>query len=82
MFAFHFVAIGPFLAEIWQILYLTLKNLGQVHDENGPKSNQVIYRSGPTTVPKMKQIQKVVEKLSREQESAAGGGGVRTGTKT
>ena len=48
-----------------------------------PKSNKVIYRSGPTTVPKMKEIQKVVQKLSREQESAAGGsGGVRTGTKT
>ena len=47
------------------------------------KSNQVIYRSGPTIVPKMKEIQKVVEKLSREQESATGGGGgVRTGTKT
>ena len=38
----------------------------------------------------MKEIQKVVQKLSREQESAAGGGGsgggaggsVRTGTKT
>ena len=38
----------------------------------------------------MKDIQKVVQKLSREQESAAGGGGagggggggVRTGTKT
>ena len=29
MFAFCFVAIGQFLAEIWQILYLTLKNLGQ-----------------------------------------------------
>ena len=47
----------------------------------------VIYRSGPTIVPKMKEIQKVVQKLSREQESAAGGGGgagggVRTGTKT
>ena len=42
-------------------------------------------------MPKKKQIQKVVQKLSREQESAAGGGGgadagggggVRTGTKT
>ena len=37
-------------------------------------------------MPKMKEIQKVVQKLSREQESAAGGGGgggdVRTGTKT
>ena len=65
---------------------LTLKNLGQGHDESRPKSNQVIYRSGPTIVPKMKEIQKVVQKLSREQESAAGGGagggGVRTGTKT
>ena len=34
----------------------------------------------------MKEIQKVVQKLSREQESVAGGGGasdgVRTGTKT
>ena len=32
----------------------------------------------------MKNIQKVVQKLSREQESAAGGGGggVRIGTKT
>ena len=88
MFAFRFVAIGPFLAEIYQIPYLTLKNLGQGHDENRPKSNQVICRSGPTIVPKMKEIQKVVQKLSREQESAAGGGGggggggVRTGTKT
>ena len=71
----------------WDIAipYLTLKNLGQGRDENRPKFNQVIYRSGPTIVPKMKEIQKVVQKLSREQESAAGGGGagggVRTGTK-
>ena len=39
-------------------------------------------------MPKMKEIQKSVQKLSHEQESAAGGGGdgtrggVRTGTKT
>ena len=38
-------------------------------------------------MPKMKEIPKVVQKLSRGQESAAGGGGgggggVRTGTKT
>ena len=33
-------------------------------------------------MPKMKEIQIVVQKLSREQESVAGGGGgVRTGTK-
>ena len=33
-------------------------------------------------MPKMKEIQKVVQKLSRGQEAVAGGGGVRTGTKT
>ena len=44
---------------------------GQGHNENWPKSKQVIYRSGPTIVPKMKEIQKVVQKLSCEQESAA-----------
>ena len=68
-----------------------MKIQGQGHDENRPKSNQLIYRSGPTIMLKMKEIQKVVQKLSREQESAAGGGsgggggaggGVRTGTKT
>ena len=49
-----------------------MKNLGQGqgHDESRPKSNQVIYRSGPTIVPKMKEIQKVDQKLSREQEAA------------
>ena len=57
--AFRFVAIGPFLAEIYQIPYLTLKIQAQGHDENRPKSNQVIYRSGPTILPKMKEIQKV-----------------------
>ena len=52
------------------------------------KVDQNLIRSGPTIVPKMKEIQKVVQKLLREQESAAGGraggggGGVRTGTKT
>ena len=30
------------------------KNLGQGHNENRQKSNQVIYRSGPTIVPKIK----------------------------
>ena len=66
-----------------------LENSRSRSRQNRPKSNQVIYRSGPTIVPKMKEIQKVVQKLSREQESAAGGGGgagagggVRTGTKT
>ena len=87
MFAFCFVAIGPFLAEILQIPYLTLKNLGSGHDENRPKSNQVIYWSGPTIMIKMQEIKKDVQKLSRGQEAAAGGGGrggggVRTGTKT
>ena len=44
------------------------------------KSNQIIYRSGPTIVPKMKEIQKVVQKLSWEQQSAASGAAIRTGT--
>ena len=35
-----------------------LENLGQGHDENRPKSNQVIYRSGPTIVPQVKEIKK------------------------
>ena len=85
MSAFCYVAIGPFLAEIYQIPYLTLKIQGQGHNENRPKSNQVIYWSGPTIVLKMKEILKVVQKLSREKESAAGAGasgaGIRTGTK-
>ena len=59
------------------------KNLGEGHDQNRPKSNQVIYMSGSTIMSKMKEIQKVVQKSSRGQEAAAGGGGgVRTGTKT
>ena len=33
MFAFRFLAIGPFLAEIYQILYLTLKTQGQGHGQ-------------------------------------------------
>ena len=92
MFAFRLVAIRPFLDEIKQIPYLTLKNLGQRHDEYRPKYSQVIFRSGPIIVPKIKEIPGVVKKLSREQESAAGGAaaggaapagaGIRTGTKT
>ena len=58
MFAFHFMAIGPFLAEIYQIPYLTLKIQGQGCDENQPKSNQVIYWSGPISMPKMKKKSK------------------------
>ena len=70
-----------------EIPYLTLKDLGQGHNKNRQKSSQVIYRSGPTIVPKIKEIKKAVQKLSHEQESAAGscggsGGGIRTGTKT
>ena len=59
LFAFRFVAIGPFLAEIEQIPYLTLKIQSQGHDENRPKSNPVIYRSGPTIMPKLKEFQKL-----------------------
>ena len=62
-------------------------DLEKSRSRSRPKSNQVIYTSGPTIVPKMKEIQNVVQKLTREQESAAGGGGgggggVWTGTKT
>ena len=129
MFAFRFVAIGPFLAEInkfyiwpwkfkvkvmakvkpdghiwalefnryvcfsfrgnrtifgWDIAN-SIFDLEKSRSRSRPKSNQVICRSGPTIVLKMKEIQKVVQKLSRGQESAAGAGagaGVRTGTKT
>ena len=77
MFAFCFVAIGPFLAEIQQIPYLILKIQGHGHDQN-----LIRYRSGPTIVPKIKEIQKFVQKLSRGQKYAASGGGVRTGTNT
>ena len=35
------------------------------------KFNQVIYRSGPSILPKMKKIQKVVGKLLRKQKSEA-----------
>ena len=70
MFEFCFVAIGTFLAEIRQNPYLTLKIQGQGHNENRPKYNQVIYRSSY----QMKKIRKIVQKLSREQKSAAGGG--------
>ena len=76
------------ICKVEQIPYLTLKTLGRGHNENQPKSNQVIYRSGQTIVPKMKEIQKVVQKLSCGQKSAArgvgmsSGGGLRTSTKT
>ena len=48
--------------------YLTLKIQGQGDGENRPKSNQVIYRSGPSVLPKMREIWKVVQKLSHEQD--------------
>ena len=53
--------------------------------ENRPKSNQVIYRSGLSIQPKIKEIRKVSWKSSREQKSQAGGGGggyARTSAKT
>ena len=34
MFAFHFVAIAPFFAEIYSIRYLTLKIQGQGHGQS------------------------------------------------
>ena len=58
MFAFGFVGMGPLLAEIYGIPYLTLKIQGQGQDKNGPKSNQVIYRSGPSILLKWKKSKK------------------------
>ena len=51
---------------------MTLKIQGQGHGENRPKSNQVIYRLGPSMPPKMKEIWKVIQKLLCEQDSVAG----------
>ena len=67
MFAFHFVAIRWFLAEIQQNPYLTLKIQGQGQDENQLKSNQVIYKSVPSILPQMKEMKKIVQNLSCEQ---------------
>ena len=50
--AFCFVTIRPFLDEIQRIPYLTLKIQGQGDDQNLSKSNQVIYISGPSILPK------------------------------
>ena len=47
------------MAEIKQIPYLTLKIQGQGHDESRPKSNQVIYGSGPRIRPKWRKSQKL-----------------------
>ena len=54
MLAFYFMSIGPFGADIEQIPDLTLKIQSQGYFENRPKSNQVIYRSMPSILPKMK----------------------------
>ena len=64
-FPFRFMAILTFLAEIQQIPYLTLNFQGEGHVENWPKSNEIIYRSGPSIPPKMKEIRKVARKVSR-----------------
>ena len=61
---FSFCCKGPLLAETLQIPYLTLKIQGRDHDKNRPKSNQVMYRSGSSTMPTMKENLKVVWKLS------------------
>ena len=48
-----------------------------------PNFFQVIYRSRPEILTKMKEIQKVFQKLSHEQKSVdGGGGGLQTSTKT
>ena len=59
---FCFMAIWPYLAEIQQIPYLTLKIQSQGQNKSQPKSNQVICRSGPSIHPKMKEIQEFDQK--------------------
>ena len=54
-----------------QIPHLALKIHGQGHDDNWPKSNQAIYRSEPSILPRMKQIPKFVRKLSNQCKTSA-----------
>ena len=49
------------------IFYLEKSRSRSSQGQGRPKSNQVFYRSGLTIVPKMKEIRKVVQKLSCEQ---------------
>ena len=73
---------GTIFGKIYRIPYLTLKIQGQGHDENLPKSYQINYGSGPSIPPKMKETLKVVQKLMRKKDSAAGGGGAGAGLRT
>ena len=66
MFVICIVANGPFSAEMKRIPYLTLKIQGQSHDENRPKSNQVIYRSGPSILPKWQKSDKLFQSYRRQ----------------
>ena len=64
-FCFHFKPTRPIFLEIWNkilyiIQYLTLRIWDQGHGQNRPKSNQVIHRSGPSILPKMKEITKII----------------------
>ena len=85
-FAFCFMAINPFFSDIANWIFDLKKIMIKVMAKHRPKSNLVIYRSGPPILPKMKEIWKVVWKLSREQKSAAGGTSsgseIWTGTQT
>ena len=67
--SFCFVAI--FGIDIANFIF-DPKIQGQGHDKNWPKSSQVISRSGPSILSKMKEIQKLIQKLSCEQKSVAG----------
>ena len=79
MCAFHLVSIRPGNSKfhIWHWKF----KVTVIMKKNRLKSNQVIYRSGWSIVPKMKEIWKFVRKLLHEQKSAAGNG-TRTGKKT
>ena len=87
MLALCFVAIRLIFGRDIANFVFDLENS---RSRSRPKSNQVIYRPGPSILPNIKEIWKFVQKLSREQHTAASagggasgtGGGVRTGSKT
>ena len=63
------MSLGP---PILRYSYFKISLVNTTHMLRDLGHNQAILRSGPTIVPKMKEIQKVVQKLSRGQKSATG----------
>ena len=74
---FFFMAIGPFWMR-YSKFHIDLENSGS---RSRPKSTHSIHSSGPKIKPKMKEVQKVVQKLSSEQKSVASAS-IQIGTNT